>query len=302
MNNTICLNSMFSTTRKIILERPDAEKDYHEVFESLLFLPTCESRIGEGGLRKNGFFKRSIHKMPLLTIVTVVFNAESTIEDSIKSVIFQSYDNIEYIVIDGGSNDNTLDIIKKYNHAIDYWISEKDSGIYEAMNKALSVSNGKYIFFMGADDELIENGIKKLFFNFFEDDRNLLALPVKIKNKIKMAYPKISSSVSIVHHQGAVFNRKCLKVVGLYSEEYKIHSDFDLMCRYIRSYGVRFLDIPICTFTKGGKSTSGSNLIFSVKELLDIYFRNGGSLFSPNWAGFIIRPIYYYFRGFIVRK
>ena len=92
---------------------------------------------------------------PLITVITVVYNAAVTMEQTILSVINQSYNNVEYIIIDGGSSDGTLDIIRKYEHAIDYWVSESDGGIYDAMNKAVSVASGEWIYFLGADDVLV---------------------------------------------------------------------------------------------------------------------------------------------------
>ena len=106
----------------------------------------------EGGLRKSGRFKKDEPGKPLVTVVTAVYNAEDYIEETIQSVINQTYDNIEYIVIDGGSSDGTLEIIKKYENNIDYWISEKDSGLYEALNKGFSAANGTYMSYINAGD------------------------------------------------------------------------------------------------------------------------------------------------------
>ena len=89
---------------------------------------------------------------PLISVITVSYNAVSTIEDTILSVINQTYPNIEYIIIDGGSADGTVDIIEKYVDRISYWVSEPDKGIYDAMNKGLKVANGDWAIFMGSDD------------------------------------------------------------------------------------------------------------------------------------------------------
>ena len=82
-----------------------------------------------------------------VTIVTITYNAEAVLEETILSIINQSYDNIEYIIIDGGSTDGTVDIIKKYSDKISYWISEPDDGIYFAMNKAIEQASGQWINF-----------------------------------------------------------------------------------------------------------------------------------------------------------
>jgi len=164
----------------IVNSKIPAKED--EKFDTLLFLPEGEGRKGEGGLRTKGYFKFSYEynddlgfrvedldipvkipqtsnlksqTYPLITIITVVYNGEKYLEETIKSVINQTYPNVEYIIIDGGSTDGTLDIIKKYEDYIDYWVSEKDKGIYDAMNKGILVSNGKYLLFLNADDFLI---------------------------------------------------------------------------------------------------------------------------------------------------
>ena len=109
---------------------------------------------------------------PLVTIVTVVFNAENTISETIKSVLSQTYDNIQYIVIDGGSNDGTLMEINKYLNNIDIFISEKDNGIFDAMNKGLILATGSYINFMNSGDLFADNGVVENIFikNDFDAD------------------------------------------------------------------------------------------------------------------------------------
>jgi len=89
---------------------------------------------------------------PLISIITVVFNGEKHLEETILSVIQQSYDNVEYIIIDGGSTDGTLDIIKKHEGQIDHWVSERDEGIYDAMNKGIDLVSGDWVNFMNAGD------------------------------------------------------------------------------------------------------------------------------------------------------
>ena len=105
-----------------------------------------------GGLRTKGITKTSTPEKPLITVVTVVYNGAATLEQTIQSVVNQTYDNVEYIIIDGASTDGTLDIIKKYEDRIDYWQSEPDKGIYDAMNKGLDLATGDFLIFLGADD------------------------------------------------------------------------------------------------------------------------------------------------------
>lgn len=100
----------------------------------------------------------------LISIVTVSYNAVSTIEQTILSVINQTYPHIEYIIIDGGSTDGTVDVIKKYADKITYWVSEPDKGIYDAMNKGIAVATGEWINFMNAGDSYYGNDVLKKIF------------------------------------------------------------------------------------------------------------------------------------------
>ena len=101
--------------------------------------------------------KNSSNHSPLLSVVTVTYNAEQFLEQTIKSVIEQNYKFIEYIIIDGASSDNTIKIINQYEQSIDYWISEPDKGIYDAMNKAISIAKGEWINFLNAGDQYTAN-------------------------------------------------------------------------------------------------------------------------------------------------
>ena len=114
----------------------------------------------EGGQSLIGKHKRNIEGKPLVSIITIVRNGEKYLENAIKSVINQTYENIEYIIIDGRSTDGTLDIIATYNESIDYWISEADSGISDAFNKGVNLANGELIGIVNSDDWLESNAVE----------------------------------------------------------------------------------------------------------------------------------------------
>ena len=121
-----------------------------------------------GGLRTKGITKQSQENQPLITVVTVVRNGEKTLEKTILSVINQTYKNVEYIIVDGASTDGTLEVIKKHEDRISYWISEPDKGIYDAMNKGIDLATGDYIALLNSDDwyekdtcEIIANKINE---------------------------------------------------------------------------------------------------------------------------------------------
>jgi glycosyltransferase involved in cell wall biosynthesis len=139
----VCLNSKYSTTRSLI----KCDKSNQA--------PSIPNRV-DGGLRKAGFGKAASDSNPLVTIITVTFNGAQFLEQTIRSVLELAYSNIEYIIIDGGSKDGTVDILLKYNEQIDYWVSEPDEGIYDAMNKGWSLANDNaFILFLGAGDTIV---------------------------------------------------------------------------------------------------------------------------------------------------
>lgn len=113
----------------------------------------------EGGLRTLGFGKENSELHPVISVITVVFNGEKELEETIQSVLCQTYKNVEYIIVDGGSTDNSLEIIKKYESKLDYWISQKDQGIYDAMNKGIELASGTWINFMNCGDRFFSEGV-----------------------------------------------------------------------------------------------------------------------------------------------
>jgi glycosyltransferase involved in cell wall biosynthesis len=122
--------------------------------------------IHKGGLRfKEAHHKKNVLMHPLVSIITVVKNGERYLEETIQSIISQTYDNIEYIIVDGGSTDNTLEIIQKYKNKIDCWISENDKGIYDGMNKGIDLAKGEWAIFINAGDKFYKNNIvERIFF------------------------------------------------------------------------------------------------------------------------------------------
>lgn len=135
---------------------------------------------------------------PLVTVVTVVFNAVNTISETIESVLSQTYDNIQYIVIDGGSNDGTLVEINKYLNEIDIFISEKDNGIFDAMNKGLGLATGSYVNFMNSGDLFADNGVVENIINKNDFDADFIygdtIYNKKGKLKLRKANPFFKNS------------------------------------------------------------------------------------------------------------
>ncbi len=173
-SNCGILSPDYSTTRLFTCEPPSIKEPPEATLKTVLFLPEGEGRQGEGGLRTQGYFKHSLPGKPLITVITVVFNGEKYLEETILSVINQTYDNVEYIIIDGGSGDGTLDIIKNYENQIDYWVSGKDRGIYDAMNKGIDLTTGEWVNFMnGGDRFYTPSVISEIFTNKSQKDTQI---------------------------------------------------------------------------------------------------------------------------------
>jgi len=249
-----------------------------------------------------------ITELPLITVITVVLNGAKTLEQTIESVINQTYPNVEYIIIDGGSTDGTLDIIKKYENYIDYWVSEKDEGIYDAMNKGTILASGIYIYYLGAGDMLLNSNtfytiIATILLNTQRIRREtLIILPIKIDKKPTLSYPVCQEELPIIHHQGAIFNLSSIKILQLYDLKYKIHSDFDFILNYCKKYGFCYINIPACIFQAGGTSNSGKTLLRQLRELFIIYFKHGGAIFSKKFLSLIARPFWYYLNSLLSQR
>jgi glycosyltransferase involved in cell wall biosynthesis len=213
---------------------------------------------GEGGLREKGVFKASMDGRPLISVITVVFNDGEYLEKTICSIINQKYDNVEYIVIDGGSTDNTIDIIRKYENSIDYWISESDAGIYEAMNKGLSIAGGDWINFMNSGDFFLnEYSLVKVYkeIDLHADAMQLFfSIQYTTGEIVKPVYGKKILLHNTIPHQGA-FYKKCLFDSFSYNEDLKLISDYELnLLNYTRGISGNVTSDVIAICMEGGVS------------------------------------------------
>jgi len=244
-------------------EKPLIKNDAGVLFESLLFLPDNKNRIGEGGLRMQGLFRKSFKNKPLISVVTIVYNGETYLEQTILSVLNQTYDNIEYIIIDGGSTDATREIIKKYEDKIDYWVSEKDKGIYDAFNKGINLTTGLYVGLLNADDYYDLNTIKTVVQEYnsfpqgdiFYGDMYLFNEKYDRKkrmNALSLAY--LDRDICVNHP--TCFVRKEIYYNLQFDLHYALSADYDFIIRLYKK-GYKFYPIrKILTIMRdGGVST-----------------------------------------------
>ena len=229
--------------------------------------PLSESvnNIGEGGNRLK-YGKKTIHKnQPLISIITVTYNGEKDIEETFESVFGQTYKNFEYIVIDGGSSDQTLKIIRKYEDKIDYWLSEKDLGIYDAFNKGMQLCQGDYLGFINSDDVYEANTLETLLKYIKKNpDADFIFGSVKKHWGILHGYKpwKIFYSWGFYssHSTGFFIKTESAKKVGLYNLKYKYSSDYDYFFRMIVGHKMKGVSTKknelFGTFRRGGFSST----------------------------------------------
>ena len=218
---------------------------------------------------------------PLVSIITVVYNGEKHIEQTINSVLNQTYSNIEYIIIDGDSKDNTLNIIKKYEDKIAQFISEKDSGIYNAMNKGLALTKGEIIGILNADDYYFENILQQVVdvFSTSQSDivyGNIVKLrTIQSKDYLKEVAPNISlmERTMPIFHPATFVKKSVYEKIGNFNEKYKLSADYDFIYRaYKNNIKFEYIPQPLTVFRVDGISSINCQ---SYKEGYKILVSNG---------------------------
>ena len=237
-----------------------------------------------------------------VSIITVCYNSAKTIETTIRSVLSQSFRDIEYIVVDGGSTDGTLDILSSYSNQISNWISEPDKGIYDAMNKGIKLSNGDIIATLNADDvytdETIVAEMMKLIQNKESDAAygDLAYIAPKDNDRIVRLwkpgqYKKGAFSCGWVAPHPTFFCRKHIfEKHGYYNDDFKIAADFELMLRFIEKHQVKVAYLPkvIVKMRTGGRANVWQGIIKGNFEIIKSFKMNNLKL-SPFF--FIRKPL-----------
>ncbi len=210
----------------------------------------------------------------LVTIITVVLNGEKTIERTIRSVLGQSYAHLEYIVLDGGSADHTVSIIRKYEHDRRLsWVSEPDQGIADAWNKGIGMASGGLIGLINADDWYEENAVERIL-RHRNDTPSILCGNVRLWNNpekfnIKRSSLKGLRSQMTIWHPGLFCPREIYTRIGVYDTHLKILMDYDFVIRcYLKGVRFELVDDDIANMSFGG--VSNRLISKSMKESLDI--------------------------------
>lgn len=218
-----------------------------------------------------------------VSVITVSFNAEKTIESSIKSVLTQAYPDIEYIIIDGASTDGTVGILEKYRDKIHYFLSEPDSGIFNAMNKGIKAATGDILYFLNANDYIFDENVISDVTEFFTKNRadivfgNMSFIEDNGIEKERRIYSDVDKLFFInecICHQGIFYTREVFDICGLYNENYRLTADYDLNLKVIMQHNLktRYFNRVIARFTLGGQSNSQTDKNLQDKALKKKFF------------------------------
>lgn len=220
---------------------------------------------------------------PLLSIITVTYNAESAIEKTIKSVITQRFENFEYIVIDGQSTDNTLSILKKYEDRISRLVVEKDKGIYDAMNKGLRYANGEFVTFLNSGDYYVDENVLSQVSNYLNQKNKLVygdSIVFSEKRKFsKYLKSRIITNKSIRRDFPACHQSMFVKksAANFYDLSYRIKADYKWLVDIVSKASndeLCKINVPIVYYSIEG--FSHKQFKKNLKELALLHYREFG--------------------------
>lgn len=229
-----------------------------------------------------------------VSVITVVFNGKQSLEKTINSVLNQTYTKIEYIVIDGGSTDGTLDMIEKYQSAIDFTVSEYDSGIADAMNKGLDIATGDYIIYMNCGDYFLnKDSLSAAMIEI--DDNEILMCKILFGSNHNVLYPRgfnfwMNFKTGVLH-QGAIVRREVFDKIGGFDLQFKIALDYDFFLRaYLNNIKAKKSEQILSFMDDFGVSSKNdkASLMLRLGEEREIHKKNCNSIFI-----IIIQKIYW---------
>lgn len=234
-------------------------------------------RVAEGGLRLQGVEKASRPGEPLVSIVTICLNSAATLEQALASVRAQTWPNIDYVVVDGGSTDGTLDIIRRHADAIDYFVSEPDAGLYQAMNKAVSLARGDYVLILNSDDWYEPDAVSTLLQARQYSGRDFVSALARYVDgdgkevEVLRSMP-FDAGIRLrmpLRHETMLLSAALYEEFGPYDDSYRVIADFDLTMRLFDG-GVTHYEVPrpLLNFRTTGVSSIDTTRLFAERRRL----------------------------------
>lgn len=246
-----------------------------------------------GGLRTHGILKESRPDKPLISVITVVYNGANCLEQAIASVINQDYNNIEYLIIDGGSSDGTLDIIRKHEERIDYWVSESDNGIYDAMNKGIRLASGELIGLLNSDDWYEQGALRRVADAYITFAQNTMIVgdAFIIEEEMGIRYRVISNQNFWrglpFPHQALFVPKAVYQNVGMYDLRYRLSSDYDFLLRCVSAgVALHHLEYVLVNYRLAGQSNRKP--MVTLNESRVINKRYFGFISIPHWKFLVL--------------
>jgi glycosyltransferase involved in cell wall biosynthesis len=240
--------------------------------------------------------------MPLVTIVTPSFNQVNYLEETIQSVLNQIYPSIEYIVIDGGSTDGSLEIIKKYATKLSNWVSEKDNGQTDAINKGFAMARGEILAWLNSDDTLLPNAVSEAVdYLIAHPETGLVygnANYIDEKSSVIGRFPAAQTNLTrlrrgYVHipQQASFFRKSLWDRVGPLDPKFFFAMDYDLWVRLAAISDLKYIPITWANFRlhSGAKTITADDQCWP--EMLKVHFREGGSIFAPIVFKYYLRKV-----------
>ena len=246
-----------------------------------------------------------VSELPLVSVITAVYNGRAELGRCIESVLSQDYPNIEHIIVDGGSTDGTVELLKAYGDRIAHWTSEPDAGVFDAWNKGLDIAQGEWISFLGSDDIYLPGAVRG-YMNAARENPGVHFLSSRIDWVHHTGYRRVRgepwvwprfSRLMCTAHPGSMHSRKLFEQYGRYDTAYRSAADYELLLRAGGNLRAGFYPATTVEMRSGGLSDS----IEALREAMRAKVKTAGRSQALADAEFCIAVLKLRFRGMLFR-